>query len=211
MSPAAIPATVRIGTVSDMAPLVEKTLRDVAALGGGAPELTAEALEAARARFAEELDQTFAAGAAEVEQSMQRTLPKGVKLLPLEASREGLVVTSVTTFEVDDLRVLPILQMAFEQGQPRRRPFEAFTVTVEDGAVTIEGMPPPMALEGPEDELRAQALRLALEVEVPVLESNATSSRRAGDRTHLEWRFDGAQLRARIAADRGWVQARFRM
>lgn len=202
---AIIPAKVTVGTQNNLEPMLRKMLLDMKALDGSGGEVSAEELAAAAKAFGEELE---GQSSEELEKSMRRTLPQGVKIAGLDVQRDGLRVTTTTTYALDDIKKLPILRMSFEPGQPRQRPFADISVALTQDGLTVEGMPPPLDLDTPdvpEEDLRQHALSFGLKIDLPVLESNADEA----DEGRLQWRFDGVRLRDRAAEDKGWIRARY--
>lgn len=202
---AIIPAKVTVGTQSNLEPLIRQMLLEMKGLDGQGGDVTDEELAAAAKAFGEELE---GQSADTLEKSMRRTLPQGVKVAALEVERDGMRVSTTTTYALDDIKKLPILRMSFEPGQPRQRPFADISVALSQDGLTIEGMPPPIELNAPdvpEEALREHALSFALRIDLPVLESNAVED---GD-GRLIWRFDGARLRDRTAEDRAWIRVKY--
>ncbi|MBI4818763.1 MAG: hypothetical protein HY791_21010 [Deltaproteobacteria bacterium] len=172
-----VPAVVSISTTVDLDPLVVSMARQSHA-ESGVPLDEAE-LQAVRDRAGRDLDVVHKAQADELSETISKVLPAGARLVAVEAKRKGLVVTSRTSFSVDDLSVVPnlVLSPSAPGGDPIR-PFASFTVTRAGRSISILGAAPDL----PGAAVRG-SVRFELEVSAKVASHNATTV----DGKRLSW------------------------
>ena len=186
-----------MGTVTDVEPLLRGMLLDMKRQGGLTADVTADELRAAAQAFGDDLDKSSADAAADVRETMERSLPKGVRIERVDAQRDGTRVTSSTTFAFDDITLLPTLEVFFERGRESQRPFASFKVDADAGALIVDGAPPTLGAPGASLPAGAGQLRLELEIALPIVDHNASRA----DGARLSWEIDAAATSsARIRA-----------
>lgn len=137
-----ISCVVAMSTTIDLGPLVDAMAQSNRSADGAAPA-GAQELAMIRAQTAQELDASSAREAGVMRAAIEGALPAGAKLVELVMKRSGLVVTSRTTFAIDDLALLPALVLgAPAPGAAPVRPFGAFDVSMAGSAVTLAGTTP---------------------------------------------------------------------
>jgi hypothetical protein len=206
MSAKPIAGKATLGTVTDVTPLLRAMIIEMKRQEGDTSDVSAAELKAAADAFGKDMDDTQAEAKDDVIARMARSLPQGVSV-DIAARRDGTKMTSTTTFAFDDVNKLKHLEVFFEQGRPSHKPFATIAVEEKDGGVVVDGMPP--AITPPPGataaDLAGQGFLFALELTLPVVESNATRV----EQQALIWELDGKRLQARKDGDSGWIRARF--
>jgi hypothetical protein len=197
-----------LGTITDVTPLLRTMIAEMKRQDGNASDVTAAELADAARAFGKDMDETQHEARLDVVERMARSLPRGVSV-DIETSRNGTTMTSTTVYTFDDVNKLKDLEVFFEPGRPSHKPFGTIAIEHRDDVVVVEGMPP--AIAPPEGasaaDLAGQGFVFAIELGLPVLASNATST----SGSTLLWQLDGKRLQSRRDGDTGWIAARFKV
>lgn len=145
----------------------------------GLPPLSGDEAEAMVEEIAVSLDAQSKRDAEVVANRIAQSLPPGMRVVSMSASREGMRLGSRTTLELDDLT--KIAEVKFPDGQ---WPFRDFKVSRSNGVLLIHGQGPTTTGDA--------TMALELELEAPARSHNAAEAH--GNR--LTWR--GSQFVVRL-------------
>lgn len=176
--------TLTLTTTTDYAPMLMDFARRARLVAGEAPPNEAE-LDAVRDHVGRTLEETATREEQALHAQLSKALPKGITLKKLESTRDGLVVTSHTTLELDDVTLVPDVVLGASEGRPPLKPFADFTVTKELAGLVLSGRAPEVA----------GAVQLSLRPSKPALSHNAPKH----DGATLTWQGSGFDVRVVFA------------
>lgn len=174
--------TLTLTTTTDYAPMLMDFARRARLVAGEAPPGEAE-LEAVRDHVGRTLEETATREVQAMREQLSKALPKGITLKTLQSSRDGLVVTSHTTLELDDVTLVPEVVLGASEGRPPLKPFADFTVTRERAGLVLSGHAPAVPEGG--------SVQLSLRSSKPALSHNAPKH----DGATLTWQGSGFDVR----------------
>ncbi len=175
--------TLTLTTTTDYAPMLMDFARRARLVAGEAPPSDAE-LDAVREHVRQTLEENAKGEEKALRAQLAKALPTGITLKKLEAARDGLVVTSNTTLELDDVRLVPDVVLGAVEGQPPLKPFADFTVKKERAGLVLSGRAP----EVPEG---AGSVQLSLRPSTKPLSHNAPKQ----DGSTLTWHGSGFEVK----------------
>jgi hypothetical protein len=175
--------TLTLTTTTDVSSMLDAFARQARLVAGEGPPEAAE-LDDVKAHVARALDETRAGEEKTLVKRLAAGLPKGVRLVRVVSQRDGLLLTSATTLEFDDVSLVPQVELAANEGQPPLKPFADFTVKREQGRVVLSGRSP-VVPEG------TGSMSLSLEASVAPTSHNAPVERDG----QLTWTGSGFEVR----------------
>lgn len=175
--------TITLTTTTDYAPMLMDFARRARLVAGETPPSDAE-LEAVREHVGQTLEANTKGEEKALRSQLTKALPKGITLKKLESSRDGLTVTSNTTLELDDVRLVPEVVLSAVEGQPPLKPFSDFTVKQDRAGLVLSGRAP----EVPEG---AGSVQLSLRPSTKPISHNAQKQ----DGSTLTWQGSGFEVK----------------